>query len=173
MRVRLVVAIAALTVSISSATSQSPVVLEATNTIHGVGNYTDKTLWVRLHDDGTIEWEENLDAVKRKKHISKISKSEVDSVKSRLESVDQKQLDKKMGPYAGYIDTSVELTIHLATSTGSSDFVLINPWGSKEKHWSRVIPMSQDVRAIVCEISRLRNRLSQQPIDPACEDSSK
>jgi hypothetical protein len=44
----------------------SPVILEATNIIHGVGHYVGKTLLIRLRADGTVEWETNLDSYNAK-----------------------------------------------------------------------------------------------------------
>ena len=106
---------------VTSSPSESAVILEATNIIHGVGHHVDKTLLVRLRGDGTVEWEKYVGATKSEKHVAKLSTEDTKSIRERLNSIDQASFTGNMGPYAGYVDTWVELKIHLASNERVKD----------------------------------------------------
>lgn len=167
--------ITALTLTLGSCRPAVPpkpsVVLEATDTVYGIGNYVGVTLLARLWTDGTIEWEENVGLTARKKLTTKISREDVTSIQKRLASIDLSMLQKKMGPYATYVDTGVELKIHIVTPKGVADATLANPWRSTLQQYKigSEQQMPAGVKNLVCEVSRLRGRLTQDPIDPVCE----
>ena len=154
------------------------VILEATSTVHG-SEYVDVELWVRLKDNGSVEWEErewqeNLIVYTHKKFAKKIPVEDAIAIRQRLLMIDASQLQERMGPFASYVDTSVELKVHIPTPKGNVDIVLDNPWQSLSKRYKAWVlkPMTPPVKSIVCEVSRLRNRLTPQPVDEICEPAT-
>src|SRR5208337_1704957 len=152
------------------------VIIEATSTVHGIGDYVDTEMWVRLKDDGSVEWEDEgweqkVGAYTDNKYAKKISVEDAIAVRQRLLMIDASQLQKRMGPYAVYVDTSSELNVHLFTSKGMTDVTLVNPWASATSRYkgAPIQQMTLPVKSIVCEVSRLRHRLTPQPVDEICE----
>lgn len=152
------------------------VILEATSTDHGIGDYVDTKLWVRLKDDGNVEWEDEewqkeLNAYTHKKLGKKIPVEDAIAIRQRLLMIDASQLQERMGPFAVYVDSSSELKVHFSTSKGTMDITLVNPWGSTKWKYkgAPIQQMTPSVKSIVCEVSRLRNRVSEQPLDEVCE----
>jgi len=90
---------------------------------------------VRLRNDETVAWEENLGVINRKKHETKLSKDDVTAITQRLGLIDQGLRKPKMGRYATYVDTSVDLEIHLTTEKGTMDLRILNPWQSSEPRY--------------------------------------
>jgi len=61
LRGQLIILASVLPISLGTlAQQETPIaaVIEATSTMHGIGNYVDRRLWVRLTKDGKMEWEE-------------------------------------------------------------------------------------------------------------------
>jgi hypothetical protein len=154
------------------------VILEATSTRHGIGDYVFVELWVRLKDDGGVEWEETewvenqgVFTHEKKKFAKRISVEDAVAIRQRLMMIDASQLQERMGPFASYVDTDVELKVHIPTPKGNIDVALDNPWLSLSKRYKAWVlkPMTPSVKSIVCEVSRLRNRVSEQPVDEICE----
>lgn len=154
------------------------VILEATSTVHGIGDYVDVELWVRLKDDGSVEWEETkweenqgVFTPGKKKFAKGIPVEDAIAIRQRLTMIDASQLQERMGPYAVYVDTHAELKVHLATSKGMIDLTLVNPWASATRRYkgAPIQEMTPSVKSIVCEVSRLRHRLTPQPLDEICE----
>ena len=148
----------------SNGRNESTVVLEATNIIHGIGHYVGKTLLVRVREDGTVEWEKDLDAFKRERHVKKLSPEDVDSIRGHLNLIDQSLFSANMGPFATYTDTFVELRVHLASNKQAKNFVLQNPWPCSLPSCSQKAKkeMPVEVRALLCEISSLRSSLARE-----------
>ena len=149
----------------SNVSTKSPIILEATNVIHGLGHYVGKTLLIRLREDGTVEWEKDLDAYKREKHVSKISAESMKSIRERLNEIDQSSFAGNMGPYATYVDTWVELKIHLASKEQVKDFTVENPWPSRIRK-----PVPQPVQQLLCELDRLRSSFVGEELEAGCKD---
>ena len=150
--------------------SKSPIVLEAINKIYGVWQGPHTTLLVRVRKDGTVDWEDRSGSGQIKLRTENLSSADLSAIEHRLASIDHRLFEKTMGPYATYVDTEVSLDLVLTSGQQSEAFTLINPWKSKSR--GHVLgsekEMPEDVRTIICEVSRLRNRLSNDPIDEAC-----
>ena len=111
--------------------ARKDLLIEATQTIHGIGNYREQHLWVRLMKDGSLEWEESgspFSGKPNQTHSSQISAKRVAAIEEDLNSTDWTGSRGRMGPYNGYVDSSVEIQVHLVTGTGDHQFVVINPW---------------------------------------------
>jgi hypothetical protein len=136
---------------------------------------------VRLKDDGSVEWEETewvenqgVITFVKKKFAKKIPVGDAIAIRQHLMMIDASQLQERMGPYATYVDTEIEFKAHLLAQKGPVDLKIINPWGSSTRRYKfRPLPeMPQAVKEVVCEVSRLRNRVSEQPLDEICEPST-
>src|ERR1022692_420843 len=61
------------------------------------------------------------------------------------------------------------LTINLGTDKGSPNgefrFSVINPWPGQRK----IKPLSKKVKSIICEASKLRSKLAEEPLDEMCQ----
>lgn len=148
------------------------VLLDATDSVHGIGGYINTRLLVRLTDDGRVEWDKWVNNGEQR-NASWISLAEVTSIERRLETVDETKITSKMGPYNIYVDTSVELSIRMATRTGLISFSVIDPWSSNLPRDAlgkgRIPPMPSDVESVVCEIDVLHGQISGDPIDRMCK----
>jgi hypothetical protein len=146
------------------------VVLEATNTHRGMG-YEDKSLLVRLTEDGKLEWDKWKAPRVVERQTGSVSANTVSEIQHALNTVDQSLFRSKMGPYYVYVDTSNELQVRMKTKTGPLEFLLINAWSSGMPRES----MPTDVRVVFCEIDALYARNAQYPADQACKtnDSSR
>src|ERR1700721_3550317 len=137
------------------------VLLDATDTVHGIGGYKNTRMLVRLTDDGRVEWDKWVNKGWQR-NTSWISPAEVTSIKRRLETVDETKITSKMGPYNIYVDTSVELSIRMATRTGLISFSVIDPWSSNLPRDAlgegRIPPMPDAVESVVCEIDVLHGQ---------------
>ncbi len=143
---------------------QSQVVLEVWNVNYGIFNFRDEWLLVRLTSDGTVDWETTVALKSHKRHDAKVSAKEVTAIAERLRAIDGSGIKDRMGPYNTYTDTSVELKIQATLATGRRRFSVINPFpGYMPK------PMPSDVKAIACEIYKLRSKVASEPLRPFCD----
>jgi hypothetical protein len=140
------------------------VVLEATLKHHGMGQEAE-CLFVRLTEDGKIEWDEWKAFPASERHTGSVSANVVSEVQHTLNTVDQSLFRSPLGPYYVYIDTWDELQVRMKTKTGPVEFQLMNPWdsGMKQK------PMPTDVRIVFCEIDTLEAKNANHPVDEACK----
>lgn len=141
------------------------VVLEATWLHHGMGQEAER-LFVRLTEDGKVEWDEWKVFPASERHTGSVTANVVSDVQHALNAVDQSLFRSQLGPYYGYIDTSDELQVHMKTKRGPVEFRLINPW-SKEGMPQK--PMPTDVRIVFCEIDTLYAKNANHPVDVACK----
>lgn len=142
------------------------IVLEVTNTHRGMG-YEDKSLLVRLTEDGKIEWDKWKAPRVVERQAGSVSANAVSEIQRALNTVDQSLFRSKMGPYCGYSDTFDELQVRMKTKTGPLEFLLINPWSSGMPLKS----MPTDVRIVFCEIDALYAQNAKYPVDQACKNS--
>jgi hypothetical protein len=159
---------------ISTAQTQiSPyVVVEATESVSHTLGYCENHLSVRLTSDGRVEWEEAGQMEKCGKpvqnkpdalHSTTIAAEQVSAITQRLNGVDPETLQAKMGPYNRYVDTSVELLIRISTPKWSRGFSVSNPWP-----YYPLKPLPKELRTVICEISRLRAQVADEPAEPMC-----
>jgi len=154
--------------------SKPVLILESTSNIYGIGG-KDTQLLVRLKQDGTVEWEES---VRQKplgrtyqRKVSSISREQVTSISDRLAVLNKDSFRAKMGPYNSYTDTSVELQVRMRTSNGSVVFSVLNPWLCTLPSCSmgKSKPIPEDVKAVICEVQKLRTQLASEAVDPMCK----
>ena len=155
--------------------SQPILILESVNTIYGIGGKQVELL-VRLKQDGTVEWDEPVwqkqGGWTYSRKAASIPPDQVTAISKRLVVVLNKDsLRTRMGPYNSYTDTSVELQMRILTSAGSVAFLVVNPWpcGLPSCSMGKSKPLPEDVKAGICEASRLRAQLSGDPVDPMCK----
>jgi hypothetical protein len=154
--------------------SQQILVLESTNTIFYGDGHKDVQLLVRLTQNGKVQWEEPVWqkqlGLSYKRRVASISPEQVGAIKERLDRIGRNSFHTKIGPYNTYTDTSVELRLRVHTSAGSLAFTVINPWPRDPPYSSsKTKPLPTDVRAVICEASRLRAQLAGEPVPPMCE----
>ncbi|SRR6266852_469919 len=173
----LVIAIALLLVCVPStaAAPKTPstkpkVVLECWSIYRGIGPYVEKTLFVRLTEDGALTWDEAEAASSYKRKKSKISSESASEIKQWLDSIDRSHLRKYLGPYNTYTDTSVQLVIYAPKKVGESPFTIGNPWPCRLPSCSLgpKKPMPDSVKLFVCEADSLRSRASSTSPHPMC-----
>jgi len=151
--------------SVAAQTGTQPsVVLEATNSIHGVGGHVSNRLLVRLTTDGKVEWESVEWQGPNQLHSSRIPPEMVSALTERLNEVDLGGLQPKMGPYNGYVDTSVELFVHVATAKWNRQFSVINPWSGRRA----IQTVPRELKAVICEVDRLHVRVTGEQEEPMC-----
>jgi hypothetical protein len=141
----------------------SAVVVEATSTMRGIGNYVDQRLWVRLTKDGKMEWEEPVLGKPNELHSAQVSPKQLGAIEQDLNSIDWGKVHGQMGPYNIYIDTSVEVRIHAATTAGDRQVAIVNPWpGSHQK------PLPIELKRILCQLDALHAQATGQPTQKMC-----
>jgi hypothetical protein len=150
----------------SSVQAQTPpsVVIEASNSIQSDGR-EQKELFVRLSSDGKVEWETTEWQKPNELHSSRIAPELVSAITNRLVAVDPEAIQAKMGPYNRYVDTSSELFIRINTLKWNRQFSVLNPW----PHWP-VKPLPKELKAVICEVVRLRAKVTREPVEPLCEE---
>jgi hypothetical protein len=164
----LLICIGSFSATASDAQSQisSPiVVLEATSTMHGIGGYQNQHMLVRLTNDGKVEWDKAVGNA-WERQTSSVSAERVSEIQRTLASIEKSLIHGTMGPYNIYIDTSVELQIHMAARQGEVTFSVMNPWPPSEMPRK---PMPKDVKTVVCEIDRLHAQVASVPINQMCK----
>jgi hypothetical protein len=139
------------------------VVLEATNEIHSNGSSYDE-LFVRLANDGKVEWDARVGDQKDVRQTTTITSEEVTSIQQALDATDKRRLHEKMGPYYGNTDISGELRLRIGSPNGVFQFSVFNPWGER-----KIKPLPKEVKSIVCEASTLRSKIAKEPLDKMCE----
>lgn len=151
------------------ARSQTPaaIVVEATDSIGGIGGYEQKRLLVRLTSDGSVEWETVQWQKPNELHSAKIAPELAAAITRRLDEVDPEAIQPKMGPYNRYVDTSAELFIRINTPKWKRQFSVINPW----PHWP-LKPLPKELKIVICEVSRLRAQVAREPVEPMCAEGS-
>lgn len=156
-------------ISPQSQVSSPTVVVEATNTIHGIGSYQNTWLLVRLTDDGKLEWDKRVGNA-WESQAGSLTAERVAAIKRSLDAIDRNQMRDKMGPYHAYTDTSVELRVRLTTSQGVLAFTVMNPWSCEMPSCLTRKPLPKDVKTVVCEIEELRAQVaSDEPVDSICK----
>lgn len=148
--------------------SAPKVVLEATNTIHGMFGHQDKHLLVRLTDDGKVEWDKAV-GNGWEHQTSSVSADQLSEIEHVLNSIDESLIRGKLGPYNIYVDTSVELRIRMASGQKEVTFLVTNPWGSDLPSTTNRKPMPEIVKTIVCQIDRLHAQVSNTPVQQMCK----
>jgi hypothetical protein len=136
-------------------TSPSGVAIEATSVFRGFKHYVDRRLWVRVKTNGTLEWEEAIADKPTMLRSTRISPSQLATVEQDIRSIDWNNVQRNMGPYNAYIDTSYELQIRVATSGVDRQFALLNPWPGIVKK-----PLPPDLKRLLCELDVLHARAS-------------
>jgi len=87
----------------------SPIVVEVEEELSWAGGgqtRDDKDLYLRLWRDGQVEWSQRGIADLRS---AKIPLEQVAAIVARIDSVNPKSIQSKMGPYNVYTDTFVDL----------------------------------------------------------------
>jgi hypothetical protein len=148
-----------------SGVSAPAVVLEATNTKHGIGGYENKLLVVRLTDDGKVEWDEPVGLHVSVRQTSSVSAEVLSNIVRTLKAVDQSLFRGRLGPYYVYIDSSDELQVRVAAGPRDLTFLVINPWPSVFVRK----PMPPDVKTLVCEIDKLHAQVTNTAVDQMCK----
>ncbi len=143
------------------------VILEATNTHRGIGNYVDKRLLLRLTEDGKIEWDKWTPSNRLERQTGSVSADVVSKVRDTLNGIDYSKFRERMGPYYIDIDTSSELEVRMNAKTGSLKFTLLNPWYSGMPREA----MPRDVRVVVCQIDALYTQKTGNPPDRTCKSN--
>jgi len=144
------------------------VVLEATETVHGIGGYQDGQMLVRLTNDGKVEWDKWVGKA-WERQISSVTAERVSGIKRRLDAIDKSGVRAEMGPYYSYVDTSVELRIRITTSQGELSFSVMNPWSCDLPTCLSRKPLPTDVKTVVCEISALQAQVADTSVDQMCK----
>jgi hypothetical protein len=139
------------------------VVLEATNEIHYAGTSYDE-LFVRLTNDGKVEWDERVGYQKDLGRTTTIASEQVTSIQQALDATDKRGLREKMGPHYGNTDIWGELQLRVGLPNGVFQFSVINPWGER-----KIKPLPKEVQSIICEASKLRSKVDKEPLDKICE----
>ena len=143
------------------------VVLEATNTIHANGNYQSQQLLIRLTNDGNVEWDNAVGNDAWERRTSFVSAERVAEIERTLDAIDKNMIHDTMGPYQIYIDTSVELQIHMTVRQAEVKFSVLNPW--LPGALPRRKPMPRDVKAVVCVIDRLNAEVANVSVNDLCK----
>ena len=150
-----------------TAPAQTPasIIVEATSSIRGIGGYEVKRLLLRLTSDGSVRWETAEWQEPNELHSTKIASELVAAIMQRLDEVDPKAIRAKMGPYTVYKDSGVELLIRIRTARWSRQFSVSNPWPGNP-----IEPLPKELKAVICEISRLQAQVAGEPLKPMCTD---
>jgi hypothetical protein len=120
---------------------------------------------LRLSNDGKVEWETAQWQKPNELHSTRISPERVSAITQRLAGIDPKAIQAEMGPYNRYLDTGVELFIRVDTPKWKREFTVLNPWSD----W-RLKPLPTELKAVICEISRLQVEVAAEPVQPMCSE---
>jgi hypothetical protein len=146
--------------------AQPPIILQAREVIHGIGGIQSDGLMIKLTNDGKAEWEKYIGRGRNKKQTrtGTISADEVGAIKQRLDVLDKSVLKPQMGPYAASVDTWNEVSVQLVSEGKIVNVSISNPWAADSPFQRKDGPMPKEVRAIICEIDKLRVELAfEQP----------
>lgn len=147
--------------SVAAATffGQSPPapLIEVNHTYSVIGGQ-HSSLFVRLAQDGKVEWETWEFGKPNEMHSKIVSPEVVAGILHRLGEIDVSGIQRKMGPYNVYVDTGHELLIRIRVATWSREFSVSNPWPGHQ-----IKPLPKDLKNILCEVSRLRSQVSGEP----------
>jgi len=147
--------------------SEAGFIVEATNVTRGIGGYVNRRLWVRLSDEGKLEWEERVQGKPDQIRSVQVGPEQVKSLERILNSTDWNTVHGRMGPYNVYIDSSIEVQISATAANRKHTFSLINPWEPGIRKGA--LPL--DARKILCELDRLHAQASTSSIHQMCADS--
>lgn len=148
--------------------SSPQILMEATNTLFGLGGHREQHLLVRLTTDGAVEWDGWADG-KCKRQTGSISRQRVTEIERALKQVDTKSLHGTLGPYYVYVDTMTQLAIRVHVGGQDLTFTVENPWvglpGGKS--------MPRDVRVVVCEVDKLYRQTAKEPTAGPCSNGTR
>src|ERR1700746_805659 len=184
---KFVVAIAVVSIlgcsgKITSEQKPPAIILEATLTEHGIGGFRHSSLFVRLAENGNVEWDELewdpapkrvdpkvVDVYKNVRKGATISSDRVAFMNRWLGSLDLQGIQEKMGPYNGYIDSNYEIQVRMAKAVASPMvFSVSNPWCGEGETCFNSKPLPSNLSLILCEISRLRAEATHEPVENSC-----
>jgi hypothetical protein len=114
-----------------------------------------------------VQWETTQWQKPNELHSTKIDAQLVSAITQRLDAIDPEAIQERMGPYNRCVDTSAELFIRINTPKWKRQFSVINPW----THWP-LKPVPKEVKAVICEISRLQAQVAQEPVEPMCAEGA-
>jgi hypothetical protein len=184
-RFALVTAVGALLGCSGKTTSEkkpAAIILEATLTEHGIGGFRHSWLFVRLAENGKVEWDELesdpapkrvdpkiVDVYKNVQKVATISSDRVAVIERWLGSLDLQGIEEKMGPFNGYIDSSYEIQVRLAKAASHPMvFSVSNPWCGEGETCFNSKPLPSNLSLILCEISWLRAEATHEPVENSC-----
>jgi len=142
--------------------SQSSLFVEATNVMKGIGGNANRQLWVRLTQDGRLEWEEPGRG--RPTHSSQLTPGQLQSLNELLKSIDWSRIHGEMGPYNVYIDSSVEVQIRIRENGIETSFLLSESLAAR--HQEEVSP--GNLKNLLCELDRLHSLAAGGSVDRMC-----
>jgi|SRR5579862_4550506 hypothetical protein len=184
-RLALVTAFAAILGCSGETTSEkkpAAIILEATLTEHGIGGFRHSSLFVRLAENGNVEWDELewdpapkrgdpkvVDVYKNVQKVATISPERVAFIERWLGSLDLQGIEEKMGPFNGYIDSSYEIQVRMAKAVANPMvFSVSNPWCGEGETCFNSKPLPSNLSLILCEISQLRAEATHEPVENSC-----
>ncbi len=136
--------------------------VEATNVMKGIGGNANRQLWVRLTQDGRLEWEEPGRG--RPTHSSQLTPGQLQSLNELLKSIDWSRIHGEMGPYNVYIDSSVEVQIRIRENGIETSFLLSESLAAR--HQEEVSP--GNLKNLLCELDRLHSLAAGGSVDRMC-----
>jgi len=151
----------------SAGQGAAPVILlEATSRHWGIGGYDPEFLFLRLRNDGKIEWDERVERGVYKRHSGVVDLSVVSEFQRAIDELDRNKVQKTMGPYHRNMDTGDELRLRVRMKSGEIRFKLLNPWYARGPLPERLMP--SDVPDLFCQIDNLYSQNTKQKADQVC-----
>jgi hypothetical protein len=156
---------------VQSHSSAPVIVLQSMIITHEIIDTTRSELFVRVWSDKRIQYQKFDGDSTLVTAI--ISDDQLLSLQQRLNAIDTTKIKERTKPYHTYEHYSAEWRIQIQSRGSGFNFTVINPWpegvpGPKLR-WGKHLP--KEVRAIICECSRLRSQVSHEPMDPFCDSA--
>jgi hypothetical protein len=145
------------------------VVLESFNIVHEIVDTMRTSLFIRVWSDKKVEYQKSSEdyAVV----TASVSDDQLSSLHQRLDAIDMRKIKDQMGPFNVYEHSVLEVLISLSSRGSRFNFKVINPWpeGVPGRSLKKGKLLPKEVKAIICECSRIRSLVSQESIDPNCD----
>jgi hypothetical protein len=137
--------------------------------IHENIDTTASELFVRVWSDKKVQYQKfDGDSTLV---TSTISDDQLSSLQRRLDVIDTSKIKEHTKPYHTYEHSSQEWQIGIYSRGSGFNFTVINPWpeavpGPKLRQGKR---LPKEVKAIICECSKIRALVSGEPANPSCD----
>jgi hypothetical protein len=150
--------------------SEAPrIILQSVIITHEIIDTTRTELFVEVWSDKRVQYQKFDGGSTLITAI--ISDDQLSSLQQRLDAIDARKIKDHTKPYNTHEHYSDEWHIGFYSRGTESGFTAINPWpeGVPGPGLRQGKHLPKEVKAIICECSKLRALVSHEPVNPFCD----